>query len=375
MNFSEIVALTALAGWLAVILAPWQPWRNREILPTAGGQPPADTLEDVTVLIPARNEAGVIGTTLYALREQGSGLHIIVVDDQSGDGTAAIVQQSGVSALLLQGCPPPPGWSGKLWALQQGVARIETPLTLLLDADIALAPGIIARLKQKMLADRLALVSIMARLRTDSRWERLLMPAFVYFFKLLYPFSLSNSRFSGVAAAAGGCMLLRSRFLQEDRMLQRIHHRLIDDCALAREIKNQGERIWIGLSDGVRSLRTCAGLRAISAMVSRTAFTQLRHSAALLAVCTVAMFVMFGGPLLWIFPVGTAARFSAFAACVLMITSYVPILRFYGIAPVSAALLPLTAALYLGMTWISALNHWRGRGAVWKERPYPKSTQ
>lgn len=375
MEFPTIIAATALTGWLGVILAPWQPWRNRETLPSGDTQSAADALDDVTVLIPARNEAGVIGTTLRTLGGQGRGLRIIVVDDQSTDSTALAVQQSGAAALLLHGSPPPPGWSGKLWALQQGAARIETPLTLLLDADIALAPGVIPRLKQKMLTDRLALVSIMARLRTDSRWERLLMPAFVYFFKLLYPFSLSNSRFSGVAAAAGGCMLLQSRFLQEGQLLQRIHHRLIDDCALAREIKNQGCRIWIGLCAEVNSLRACVGLHAISAMVSRTAFTQLRHSVTLLAVCTAAMLIMFGGPLLWIFPVDAWTRLAALAACILMITSYVPILRFYGISAFSAALLPLTAALYLGMTWISALNHWRGRGAVWKERPYPKSTQ
>lgn len=368
MLIADLLATLALIGWLGLILAPWQPWRIREILPN--GNRPGAGLEDVTVLIPARNEAGVIGATLQALRAQGAGLRILVVDDQSADDTAGVVERSDAGVELLQGEPPPAGWSGKLWALQQGIAHIHTPLTLLLDADIALAQGVIPRLKRKLRADRLSLVSVMARLRTDSGWERLLMPAFVYFFRLLYPFSLSNSPASRVAAAAGGCMLLETRLLKDDHVLGKIRQQLIDDCALAREIKLRGNRIWIGLSPDVMSLRSSEDLSTIAAMVSRTAYSQLRHSAVLLGVCTLAMLLMFCGPLLWMLPIDGPARLASLTAFGLMCASYLPMLRFYRLHPAYAALLPLTAVLYLGMTWMSAFNHWRGKGAVWKERSY-----
>ncbi|UCE89805.1 MAG: glycosyltransferase, partial [Pseudomonadota bacterium] len=188
-----LLVLPALGAWALLLLLPWRPWSTREVL-EAREDAAEEDLSDVTVLIPARNEATSIGTTLAALTGQGKGLRIIVVDDESDDGTAEVVAGvAGGDVTLLRGEPLPAGWAGKVWALQQGLARVNTPLTLLLDADIELRPGMIAALRYKMREDGLQFVSLMAALRMASFWERLLMPAFVYYFKLIYPFALANA--------------------------------------------------------------------------------------------------------------------------------------------------------------------------------------
>ena len=280
-----------------MLIAPWRPWATDESLDAQGGGED-DDLGDVSVLVPARDEAAQIGTTLAGLRRQGRGLRIILIDDQSTDGTAAVARACRIEGLqIVYGTPLPPGWSGKLWALHQGLAYVRTERVLLLDADVELLPGILPALRAKLRQDGRHLVSLLVSLRMDNLWERFLMPAFVYFFKLLYPFRLSNSpAIPFVACAAGGCILLEARVLREIGGFAAIRDALIDDCALAGRVKKHGFRTWIGLTHSARSLRPYPSLQSIWDMVARTAFTQLRYSPALLVLCTVVMLCAFAAP-------------------------------------------------------------------------------
>jgi len=355
--------------WIGVLLLPWMPWRNREVLEPLPDAPAPD-LADVTVLIPARDEADVIATTLAALRAQGSGLRIVVVDDQSSDATADLARAS--AAEVLPGAPLPEGWAGKLWALDQGLQRVRTPLTLLLDADIELRPGQLAALLAHRRAHALQFVSLMADLRRSSFWDRLLLPAFVYFFKLLYPFAVSNSRSRAVAAAAGGCVLVDTAVLQQIGAFASLRGALIDDCTLARRVKDAGHSTWIGLSRGVVSLRPYGTLGSIHQMVARSAFTQLRYSSLLLLAVTLIFVFAYWLPLVGLFAAPEPARRCAFAALVAMLIGYLPTLKYYRVSPYFALLLPLTGTLYLAMTWSSALRYWAGTRSSWKGRSYTR---
>ncbi|MBL6752619.1 MAG: glycosyltransferase [Nevskia sp.] len=352
--------------WCGLLLAPWRPWSTRERIEPEPGAAGAD-LAEVTVLIPARNEAEVIGTTLGALRQQGHGLRAVVVDDQSTDDTARIVR-GFPNAELVAGAPLPAGWAGKLWALQQGLAQVRTPLTLLLDADIALQPGQLAALLAHKRAGGWNFVSLMADLRRTSFWDRLLLPAFVYYFKLLYPFGISNSRSRLVAAAAGGCVLVDTEALRTVGAFASLRGALIDDCTLARQVKRAGFRTWVGLSRGVVSLRAYGDLRSIHDMVARSAFTQLRYSILLLLLVTVVFAAAYWLPLLALFwPDGRAVAVLALAA---MAAGYWPTLRYYDLPPWWLLGIPLAASLYLAMTWSSAIRYWRGERSRWKGRVY-----
>jgi hypothetical protein len=214
MDWTYLGATAALV-WLIILLLPWRPWNIGESVDAVAPMFEED-LSDITALIPARNEAGVIETALSGLRSQGRHLQIVLIDDRSADETAYVARRAaGEKMCIVQGESLPAGWSGKLWALEQGMRQVHTPLTLLMDADMKLRPGILHVLRQMMIEQDLQLVSLMASLRMVGFWERLLMPSFVYFFKLLYPFRLSNSGSSRTAAAAGGCILLETRILRE----------------------------------------------------------------------------------------------------------------------------------------------------------------
>jgi len=382
--FLVLVAAAALLAWLALLLAPWQPHRTRERLEA---DPSAESdLSDVSVLIPARDESAVIARTLAALRAQGRGLEVIVVDDQSVDDTAAICARvaAGTSEALgvrvLAGTPLPNGWAGKLWALEQGLTLVGRPYTLLLDADIELAAGTVAALRRLATQRGAALVSVMAELHCMSLAERLLTPAFVFFFKLLYPFALANDPLRRTAAAAGGCMLVRTGDLRALGGFAAIRGALIDDCALAAALKRAGAAIWLGLSHSVRSLRAY-GLRDFWRMVSRSAFTQLRYSVIRLLAATVAMLVMLLAPpvVLATLPLasGTSAgplvAVTAGLAWLAMSVAYWPVVRFYRLRSAWALTLPAAGALFLAMTWASALAYWRGTRATWKNRSYASS--
>ncbi len=368
-----VMASAGAAIWGAILLLPWQPWRTRERLEAL---PEADTadLRHVTVLIPARDEADVIGETIAALGRQGAGLRVILVDDQSRDGTAAAARRAAPEGLALEivsGTALPAGWAGKMWALEQGRQRATTDLVMLLDADIAAARGLLAALLAQRARHGAAFVSLMASLRMAGFWERLLMPAFVFFFRLLYPFHLSNGPSRWVAAGAGGCILMERRVLEEIGGFGAIQGAIIDDCALARAVKNRGHRTWIGLTRSLESLRAYGGLPPIWRMVARSAYTQLRYSPLLLLGCTALMMLAFvAPPVCLIGAPGVLAKGLAAAALVAMWTAYLPTVRYYGLSAFWVLPMPLNGVLYLAMTWSSALAYWRGRRSVWKGRVY-----
>ena len=369
MPWNYLAAIAGLA-WVVILILPWRPWGTRESVDCAPAPSDAD-LADITALMPARNEGRVIGESLSSLRAQGHHLAIVLVDDQSTDGTAAIARAHGGSNLrILTGRVLPADWSGKLWALEQGFHLVNTPLTLLVDADIRLEPGILCMLRQKMREEGLQLISLMAKMRMVSFWEKLLMPAFVYFFKMLYPFRLSNSSWRGVAAAAGGCILLETRLIKEIGGFEVIRKELIDDCALAKQVKSRGYRIWIGLTRSVQSLRPYDHLSGIWQMVARTAFCQLRYSILLLVGTTAAMLTLFWLPIAGLAFPSSSARGISLGALAAMILTYLPTLRFYGRSKGWALALPLIATLYLAMTWSSMIRFWFGSGSSWKNRFY-----
>jgi hopene-associated glycosyltransferase HpnB len=381
---TSVLVLGALSGlallsWVAVQLVPWQPQRLRERLDADPAA--ADNLDDVTVLIPARDEADLIGRTVSALHNQGSGLAVIVIDDQSGDGTADVAlraAQTGAQIHLsvLRGAPLPPGWAGKLWALQQGLTAVDRPFVLLLDADIELAPRMLPTLRRFAVARGASLVSIMAQLHCGTFWERLLTPAFIFFFKLLYPFALVNEPARATAAAAGGCMLVRTEALRSMGGFAAIRGALIDDCALAAELKRAAAPIWLGVSRSVTSHRVYGELRDFWRMVSRSAFTQLRYSFSLLLLATAAMLIVLLSPLLGlagaaVLPSPTARLgWIAGMAWLAMSAAYWPTVRFYRLPAAWSLTLPLAGALFLAMTWSSAASYWRGTRATWKNRSY-----
>jgi hopene-associated glycosyltransferase HpnB len=376
----DVLAAVALAAWLGVLLLPSEPWRIRErLVPEAaaeGGSIHAD-LGGVTVLIPARNEAAEIGATLRGLTGQGDRLEVVVIDDQSDDGTAEAAHRANAAfpesldLKLIEGRELPPGWGGKLWALDQGLAKVEREFCLLLDAEIILNPGVIDALLRKACDEDRAMVSVMARLRCESLWEKLLVPPFIFFFKLLYPFSSVNDPRRRTAAAAGGCILIRAEVLRALGGFGAFRDALIDDCTLAARVKGAGHSIWLGLSDSVSSSRAYVDLRSFRAMVTRTAFTQLHHSALLLGLVVIVMAVVFVAPIVALAAAsgqwGVAAGAGAYAA---MAAAYWPTVRFYRLAAFRVFSLPIAGVLFLAMTVESALRYWRGVTAEWKGRTY-----
>jgi hopene-associated glycosyltransferase HpnB len=377
-TFLLILACAPAILWLSILLLPWRPWSVREVLDAeprdrSGADRPAgeEGLRDVTALIPARNEAEVIGFTLPSVAAQGTHLSVILVDDGSTDGTARLALAAmGRPLRLVRGAPLPEGWSGKLWALDQGRRLVGTPLTLLLDADIALSPGIVAAMRRAMRREGIVFLSLMAAPSMAGFWERLLMPAFVFFFKLLYPFRLANEPRSRVAAAAGGLILMETRLFEAIGGLASIRDALIDDCALASRVKAAGYRTWMGLTHGAGSVRPYRGLAAIWAMVARTAFTQLRCSVGWLLVCTSVMILLFAVPVAALALPGHLAKGLAAVALLAMAVAYAPTLGFYGRSRLWAPALPAAALLFLAMTWTSAIRFFRGERSRWKGRVY-----
>jgi hopene-associated glycosyltransferase HpnB len=370
-----LLVLPATVIWLAVFLLAVGPWRIREVLDVDEPASDAD-LSDIAVLIPARNEADTIVTTLRGLDAQGRGLKTILVDDQSTDATSVVARDAAKHELLLvAGQPLPHGWAGKLWALEQGRVHLDRPLTLLLDADIELAPGLLAALRHKMQRDQVQFVSVMAALRMHTFWEKLLMPAFVFFFRLLYPFRLSNDpNWRRVAAAAGGCILLETRLIDDIGGFLALRGALIDDCALARLVKSQGARTWIGLTHSARSVRAYGDLSPIWNMVARSAFTQLAYSTTWLLGCSLLFAIAFWLPPVALFFPGAATKALASLALIMMMASYLSALRFYGLSSAWALTMPLIGTLYLAMTWTSAIRYWRGQRCRWKDRVYASTS-
>ncbi|MEM9384983.1 MAG: glycosyltransferase [Pseudomonadota bacterium] len=370
--FLFVGAVAAAIMWVALLLLPWQPWRTRERLNSIQSPPTADPGVGVTAVVPARNEAAHIRQTLAGLREQSAQLRILIVDDQSTDDTANIAR-SVPDVEVLAGQPLPMGWTGKLWALHQGIAEVRTPFVLLVDADITLGSGVLAALRDRQAGSGAGLVSVMASLAMESFWEQLLMPAFVYFFKLIYPFALANGTCKRFHAGAGGCMLLRADALDAVGGVASLREAVIDDCTIARRIKDAGYRIWIGLSRQVVSTRRYRRLSDTWAMVARTAYTQLGESPWALLACTAAMVASLLVPVAaLLLSTDLQTRLAALIALAAMAISYAPTIRFYGLPWALALTLPPVASLYLAMTWSSAWSSWRGIRARWKDREYAR---
>ena len=368
-----------LAAWLYLLLARGGFWRA-DIRDEDGLPAPPAEWPLVVAVVPARNEADVIAKSLSSLLSQDypRPLRVILVDDQSDDGTTATARAAAEAVganerlIVVQGEPLPQGWTGKLWAMKQGVARAsalaEPPHYLLLtDADIAYEPGVIRRLAARAEAGSLVLTSLMVKLRCESLAERALIPAFVFFFQMLYPFAWVNRRDSAMAAAAGGCMLVQRDELEAAGGIGAIRSSLIDDCALGRCLKKQGS-IWLGLTDSAHSLRPYPALGDIRRMVARSAYDQLNYSPLLLAGTVIGMLLIYLlPPLFAIFGTGLPQTIGALTWG-LMAFAFLPIVRFYRLSPLWAAALPVIAALYVVFTLNSALQHWRGRGGLWKGR-------
>ncbi|MEU8977331.1 glycosyltransferase [Streptomyces sp. NPDC048309] len=377
------IAAVSLAAWLWLLLCQGFFWRTDIRLPRRTD--PADW-PSVCVVVPARDEAPVLPASLPSLLAQDypGRAEVFLVDDASSDGTGQLARElarthGGLPLTVASPGEPPAGWTGKLWAVRHGVAlaRARGPEYLLLtDADIAHAPDSLRELVAAARTGGFDLVSQMARLRVESVWERLVVPAFVYFFAQLYPFRRIAVKGSRTAAAAGGCVLLRADTAERVRIPDAIRHAVIDDVALARAVKRGGGHIWLGLAEGVDSVRPYPRLHDLWRMVSRSAYAQLRHNPLLLAGTVLGLAVVYLVPPVTL-AVGLTAGHGWAAtagglAWLLMTATYVPMLRYYRQPLWPAPLLPVTAFLYLLMTVDSAVQHYRGRGAAWKGRTYAR---
>lgn len=328
----------------------------------------------VVAVVPARNEAEGVGTAVASLLAQDypGDFSVVLVDDHSSDGTAEIARAAAKDApsrlRVVTAAALPQGWTGKLWALGEGVRQIETlpDLYLFTDADIAHHRSNLSELVTRLEGEGRDLVSLMVKLRCESFAERFLIPPFVFFFALLYPFAWSNDPRKSTAAAAGGCILVRRSAYERIGGYAAIRGELIDDCALAQATKRGGS-IWLGLTRDTRSLRPYPRLADIWNMVARTAYTQLRHSPLLLAGTVLGMAVTYLAPPLLLLAGGNAA-WLGLAAWLALSFAYLPMLRFYGRSVMWAPLLPAAASVYLAATVDSAWRHWQGKGGEWKGR-------
>ena len=365
--------------WCVLIFFRGYFWRCDQIFnQRATGALPSS----VAVLIPARNESSTIGNVINSLNHQkiSGNMKIIVIDDNSCDDT---IQAAGVSANLkiIESGLPAEGWTGKLWALQQGISEAdkifpEAEFFLFSDADILHAPGSLNQLLLKAQAEELALVSLMVKLHCDSFWERLLIPPFIFFFQKLYPFRWVNDPRNNTVAAAGGCMLIRKANLQKSGGIFSIKESIIDDCALAKNISHTG-KVWLGLSEETKSCRQYSNLSSIWETVARTAFVQINYSLINLFAVIIFMTVTYLCPPIfvafsiliancWVFSIGLGIT-------AVMIFAFLPTIKYFKISKIWALTLPISSLFYIFMTISSAFQHLFGKGGSWKGRNYPKN--
>lgn len=382
----------SLGIWIGLLCLRGQFWRCDQRLENGQRESPqfkGDEYPSVCAVIPARNEAEMLPMTLRSLLQQSypGEFTIILVDDHSTDGTAEFAQGMAEALLkrdrlqVIPAAPLPSGWTGKLWAMAQGIEKAEnlTPLPdyfLLTDADIEHDVNNLSRLVAKAQQDDLDLVSLMVLLRCQSFWEKLLIPAFVFFFQKLYPFRWVNDPKNSTGAAAGGCILIRREALTRIGGIATLCDALIDDCTLGQAVKSTSKNgIWLGLSQRTRSKRAYDSLKTIWDMVARTAFTQLNYSPWLLLGTLIAMTLVYIVP-----PVGGIwggltgnwlVAIAGFTTWLLMGIAYLPTIKLYRCSRWLAFALPAIAFLYTLMTIDSALRHWQGKGGAWKGRVYP----
>ena len=377
-----LVGGASLLAWLVLTFGHGRFWLGDQRL--AGDPPPPGTWPSVTAVVPARDEADVIARTVGAVLSQDypGPFRVVLVDDESSDGTAEVARDAARalgrdgSLEVLRSKPRPPGWVGKVWALHTGTEYVngkwpETDFLWLSDADVAPAERTLRRLVAKASAERLDLVSLMVKLHCRDGWERLLVPAFVYFFQKLYPFPRVNDPNSLTAGAAGGCVLVRSGALAHAGGIESIRDEVIDDCALGQRIKQSG-RVWLGLGTEEQSVRPYTGLMDIWDMVARSAYTQLRHSPLLLVGTLMGLLLVYAAPplllLTWPFHGHPIAALLGGTAWLAMTITFLPTLILYERSPWLALALPVAGTLYAGMTLDSARRHHRGEGARWKGR-------
>ncbi len=392
-----IACLAGAAAWAYLVLLHGGFWLTSQRLPAGDGEPAAaagqQTWPAVAAVVPARNEAESLPVTLPALLAQDypGEFSVFLVDDNSDDGTGAIAAELGEKAArdggapltVVPGLPRPDGWAGKVWAMAQGVAVAAAAVpeyVLFTDADISWAPTALRDLVAGAEAGDRALLSQMALLRAQTRWERVIVPAFVYFFAQLYPFRKVNDPKSGTAAAAGGCMLVRGSALEAAGGLAPIGGALIDDVALGTLLKKHGNRTWLGLTTDIRSARPYPSLASLWHMIARSAYVQLRYNPLLLAGTIVGLLLLYVAPPAGAIaalvvaaaggggPATTAAGAAGLAGWALMTASYVPMLRLYRLSALRAPSLPLIALLYAAMTADSARRHYSGRAVSWRGR-------
>jgi hopene-associated glycosyltransferase HpnB len=360
-----VMGFAPLLAWLYLLFGRGMFWLTAERDDRDAPQP--KSWPSVVAVVPARDEADVIARTVASLLRQDykGTFKVILVDDQSGDGTAHAARALGCE--VLTGAPRPAGWTGKLWAVKQGVAAAGSCDYLwLTDADIAHTPNNLSKLVARAEAGKLVLTTLMAKLHCASVAERLLIPAFVFFFDMLYPFAWVNDPKNRTAAAAGGCMLVKRKALERAGGIDAIKGEIIDDCAMGRMMKAQGP-VWLGLTDRSVSVRPYF-YGDIRKMVARSAYAQLSYSPLLLAGTVLGMVLVYlAAPIAALFATGWA-QLAGIAAWILMIVAFAPMLRFYRLSPLIGFGLPLIGLLYTTFTLDSAVQHWRGRGGMWKGR-------
>jgi hopene-associated glycosyltransferase HpnB len=341
-----------------------------------------DSLEKwprIVAIVPARNEAETISRALESLiaQDYAGEFQIVIVDDHSEDATAELAQRAAEASgpasrvAILQAAPLEPGWTGKLWALEQGFGKAAScapDYFWFTDADIVHAPDTARRLIARAEGGQLDLVSLMVLLQAKTFPERLLIPPFLYFFLKLYPPRWIADPRSHTAGAAGGCILLRKKALERIGGLSTIRKELIDDCALARTVKGSGGAIWMGLTRKSTSLRSYPTFGEIRDLIARTAFTQLNYSGLLLLGTIAGMLVTYLVPVALAFHAQPMVWRMSLAAWALMTITYLPTVRFYRLSPLWALVLPVAAAFYLYATCLSAVRYWMGRGGLWKGR-------
>ncbi|MSP94867.1 MAG: glycosyltransferase [Alphaproteobacteria bacterium] len=372
MSVALLLTLVALAAWIYLLFFRGMFWLARE-RDDGEGEAPAQW-PSVVAVVPARDEADVIGRAIGSLLAQDypGDLRIVLVDDRSTDDTGDAARRLDTTGKLvvIEGAEPPSGWTGKLWAVKQGIARtseMRPAFLWLTDADIAHAPDNLRRLVVRAQNGNYVLVSLMAKLRCESLAERFLIPAFVFFFAMLFPFAWVNRHDNATAAAAGGCMLVDREALERAGGIDAVRHEIIDDCALARRMKGQGA-IWLGLTERALSLRPYPHLGDIRKMVARSAHAQLHYSPVLLLGTMAGMALTYAvPPALALFGSGNARGVAALAWLAMAIL-FQPMLRFYRRSLLWGVFLPLIGIFYAAFTLDSAIQFWRGRGGMWKGR-------
>ena len=377
-SLALILGIVCVLAWLYLLVGHGQFWMVQRLRAENPGTAMASS-GPIAVVIPARNEAGVIGIAVSSLLQQtwAGSLHIFVVDDNSSDGTSDVARQAAMSSsrpealTVITGKPLPEGWSGKLWAMQQGIEQalaVRPDYLLLTDADVQHSPDNVLTLVGVAERGGYDLTSFMVKLHCRSVAEKLLIPAFVFFFFMLYPPEWIRNPRRKTAGAAGGCILIRPSALARAGGIAAIRNAIIDDCALAAAVKGSGGKVWLGVTPDTNSLRAYRSFGEIERMISRTAFNQLRHSVWLLAGAIAGLALAYLLPIALLLVGSPVPIALGAAAWLLMFGAYLPMVRSYGLSPLWALTLPFSAAFYMAATLHSALKYWSGRGGEWKGR-------